>query len=140
MTTSMGRTALVLMSSAGLMAGTAVSAAASVNDDHPHRDRSGYVQVCQVIREDGHQGLASRRDDPRFDGRYRVRDSDNNRSTVRLHGRRACSDRIRVHTGDVRVRVLDKPNDTRLRSGNDQSVRVRRGETKRVTFRYVEDD
>jgi hypothetical protein len=144
MTTSMTRTALVLTSSAGLMVGTAVSAGAvASSSDYRPGNRSGYVRVCQDIRDDGDRGLKSARDhedDSDFVGRYRVRDSEGDSFRIRLSGRHDCSGRIRVHTGRVRVRVVDEPEDTRLRSSDEQTVRVRRGETERVTFRYVERD
>jgi hypothetical protein len=132
-----GRSAIAVARSAALLIGTAVSAGAtaSVNGDHGRRDH-GYVQVCQRIREDdGHGGQQARHDDEEFIGRYRVTDSEGDRSTVRLEGRRACR-QLRVHSGRVRVRVIDEPDNTDLRGDRQRTVRVRRGETETVTFRY----
>src|ERR671921_2992874 len=139
MTTSLGRTALVLMSGAGLIVGGAVPAVAGGNDDRPAR---GFVRVCQQIRDDDRQARNhdDDDDDDDFVGRYRVRDSEGDTFRVRLSGRHVCSGRIRVHTGRVRVTVVEEPDDTRLRSSDQQTVRVSRGETEPVTFRYVERD
>jgi hypothetical protein len=139
MNVSMGRTLVAVVSSAGLILGGAASASASSggHDDHG-KYRSGWVKVCQDIKKDrGHDDAKGKggHEDRDYKGTYKVKDSYGDVTRVYLQGKYDC-DEVRVHKGWVKVRVVDEPEGTKLKSDYEQSVYVRKGEYEKVTFDY----
>lgn len=142
MNVSMGRTLVAVLSSAGLAFGGAATASASSGGDDGHGDhgnhRSGWVKVCQDIKTDrGHDHAKDRggHDDRDYKGTYKVKDSYGDVTWVHLRGKYDC-DQVSVHRGWVKVRVVDEPEGTRLKSDYEQSVYVRSGGYEKVTFYY----
>jgi hypothetical protein len=162
----MSRTLLVATSSAGLILGGALSAGASERDGGhgDHRDWNwgkGWVKVCQTVKEnhwdgkdDGyHHDRTSGYDDSkstidsryrygddhsdhnRYEGRYLVRDSRGKGYVVTLKGKRDC-ETVRVNKGWARVSVIDRPDNTWLKSDRSKLVKVNKHGTATANFYY----
>ena len=91
----------------------------------------GWVKVCQDIKKHDDKG----KDDNEYRGTYEVKDSYGNTSKLYLKGRYDC-DEVKVRAGKVDVKVLYKPDDTKLKGDEKVYVDVDKDEYDKVTFEY----
>jgi uncharacterized membrane protein len=135
MNISMGRTLVVAASSAGLIVGGGLSASASTGGGQSAHDKDGWVIVCQQVKDKdkGHDDKGGKGD--KYEGQYKVKDSKGDVWKFYLKGKDDCN-KVRVHEGWVKVKVLKQPDKQKLKSDEEQTVKVKQGDYKKVTFTY----
>ena len=136
----MGRTLVALASSAGMIIGGAMSAAATSGGDddgggHGKKEQYGWVNVCQDVKKHDDHAYGDTKDDNPYKGTYSVKDSYGQVQKVYLKGQYNCH-QVKVHKGKVTVKVLYKPAYTKLDSHADQYVDVKKGDYKKVVYKY----
>jgi hypothetical protein len=135
--------------------------------DHDRRWSKGGLTVCQYVKEDDRRDYGQKDNDRkdgkkggyddsnskmkssyRYDndrhrneyvGKYVVRDSRGKWHRITLRGKSDC-ERIRVNTGWARVFVIDRPDDTRLKSASNRWVKVKKYDSAHARFFYEEKD
>src|SRR3954454_16625443 len=140
MNVTIGRTLVAVVSSAGLIAGGAASASASSGGDDHGKQRYGWVKVCQEVKKDYGYGYDKGKDDrkDKFRGQYKVSDSSDRYGDVdkfKLEGNYDCY-QVKVNEGWVKVKVVKKPDHTKLKGYDEQKVYVKKGKYEKVTFKY----
>jgi len=100
----------------------------------------GWVKVCQDIKKKKDADKDKGKYDNKYRGTYEVKDSYGDTTTVYLEGKYDC-DEVKVRAGKVDVKVIYKPDDTKLKGDEKVYVDVDKDEYEKVTFEYrVKDD
>jgi hypothetical protein len=135
MNVTIGRTLVAVVTSAGLVVGGAASASASSGGYDKDKDKYGWVKVCQEVKKDNKGKDDKGKDDKKFRGQYKVKDKYGDVSKFWLQGKDACY-QVKVHEGWVNVKVVKKPDHTKLKGYEEQKVYVKKGKYEKVTFKY----
>jgi hypothetical protein len=124
------RTLVAAAGSASLIVGGAMSAGASGHDDHHGKQQYGWIKVCQNVKkyDDG-------KGEDEYLGQYQVKDAYGSVWRFKLNGKYDCR-QVRVHKGNVSVKVLYQPDYTDLYGDANRYVYVKKDGYARTTFQY----
>lgn len=104
-------------------------------DDGYNRDRTSGYDDSKSTMDSRYRYGDDHKDYNRYEGRYLVRDSRGKGYWVTLKGKSDC-ERVRVNKGWAKVSVINRPDNTVLKSDRSVWVKVKKYDTATANFYY----